>query len=361
MKNIYLDYNSTTPILPEILAEMQEYFAFSKPLNASSSHFYGQNARNLLEKSRNSILQNVMGSAWGEYNLIFTSSGSESNNTVINSFKNSKILYSNLEHSSISKPAENTENATKIYSNSSGIIFPENLVKMIKNIQPELVSIAYANNETGVIQNLAEIAKICSNYGVKLHTDACQALGKISCNFHEIKPDLITISSHKIYGPIGASAVIYKKNCKILPIILGGSQEFGARAGTENLYAIYGFSLACEMCEKFVEKYTEIQPLRDKIDARATELGHLVLCKSAARIPNTTMIAKANCNSSAEIMRLDLLGFSASSGSACSSGLHEESKIIANLQLSGEYSATTRFSLGIHTREDEINALLQVF
>ena len=359
IKNIYLDYNATTPILPEILVKMQELP--NLPMNASSPHSHGQFARNTLERARNLILKSVVGSAWMDYNVIFTSSGSESNNLIIQNFRNDNILYSNTEHSSIVKSAENTGNSMQICVNENGLIDLDNLSGAIKKFNPQLISISHANNETGVIQDISSIADICRLYNVKFHTDACQSFGKILCNFETIKPDIITVSSHKIYGPVGACAVIYKKNVNINPAIFGGGQEFGVRAGTENIYAIYGFSLATLFARlDLPNRYLQVEYLRDQIDENAIKLGHLPLCSSVQRIPNTTMIAKKNGNSSSEIMRLDMLGFSASSGSACSSGLHEESRVLSYLGISGEYKSTTRYSLGIWTSQDDVEKLFSI-
>jgi len=362
MQNVYLDYNSTTPVFPDIKKKMEENIP-NIPLNPSSVHKYGQIAREIIENARYDILKAIFPKSHNEYSLIFTSSGSESNNLVINSFNNEVILYSNIEHSSIIKPCEANDKSHTINVNKDGLIDIKFFASLVLKHKPKLISIMQANNEIGVIQDINKISKICKENSVILHTDASQSFGKIYCNFEDSLPDLITISSHKIYGPIGASAVIFNKNVKLIPQILGGGQEFYKKSGTENVSAIYGFSLACNLAIDFFPKqYIKSKLLRDKIDEYAILKKYKIVSKDALRLPNTTLIVKQNSNTSKEIMMLDMKGIMASGGSACSSGLYESNSILQKIFIPKEYqSCQIRFSLGICTLESDIDYLINAY
>ncbi len=358
-EKIYLDFNATTPLLPEIEEKMQNNLP-KIPLNPSSAHAFGQIARNILEEARHNILRSVFNSENHDYDLIFTSSGTESNNTIVKSFEGSQICCSAVEHPSILKLYE-TGLCEIVKITKDGDIDLNNLEKVLKNGNIKLVSIMHANNETGAIHNIDEISKITKKYGTFFHTDASQSFSKIKCDFISSNPDFITISSHKIYGPIGVSALIFKKNAPIKKLLFGGSQEFEKRAGTENIPAIYGFSLAAEMVDLFVQKYEKIRHLRDKIDEATITKGYEIACKKIDRIPNTTMILKPNSNTSLELMRFDLNGIMASGGSACSWGLQKSSKIPKILDFDKKFhDCTLRFSLGIDTKESEIDKLISL-
>ncbi|QED23319.1 cysteine desulfurase family protein [Candidatus Deianiraea vastatrix] len=356
MAKIYMDYNATTPVLPEILDEMKKFQ--NLPLNASSTHYYGRMARTVIEDARHGILQAIFPKNHSKYRLIFTSSGTEANNLAINSFSSKTILYSSLEHKSIKKPimmGKNADKSCEIPVLQNGEIDYIAMENLIKTQAPSLISVMHANNECGVIQNIDKIAEICRNNGLFFHTDASQSFGKIKCNFDEILPDMITISSHKIYGPIGVSALIYKSNVQIIPQILGGGQEFYLRSGTENVAGIYGFSLACKMAiSDFPEKYKNIAKMRDEIEKIAVSKGYFTLCQGINRIPNTTMICKNGQNTSMQLMFFDQKGIMVSGGSACSSGLVESSEICQKLGLdTGNSCSQIRFSLGLFTTDDE--------
>jgi cysteine desulfurase len=240
-QNIFLDYNATTPILPSALEALNA--AYSLPLNASSIHYFGREGKKLLQNARNSIALSL--DADGA-EIIFTSTGTEANNLAINGLKESKkIIVSAIEHPSILKPAE-TLGAAIISANSDGTINLSHLEELLHTHQAEkpLVSVTYANNETGVVQPINEIAELVFKYNGFFHCDASQAVGKVPFSFHNTRADIVTISAHKFGGAKGAAALIMKKGLHLQAHITGGGQEKGFRAGTENLPAIAAMAAA---------------------------------------------------------------------------------------------------------------------
>lgn len=358
-KKIYCDANATTHLFEVIEKRMQQDLP-KIPLNPSSTHAFGQIARDVLQSSRERVLSATMLNSIDSYDLIFTSSGTESNNTIMNSFDKNAICISQIEHPSIL----NTNPKFIANVDKNGLVDMENLEKILRENKIQLVSVMQANNESGVIQNIDEICKLAKKYNAFFHTDASQSFSKINCNFDKIQPDFITISSHKIYGPIGVSAIIFKKTAPIKKFLFGGSQEFERRAGTENIPAIYGFSLACEMSDYFVKEYEKIKQIRDKIDEIATKKGYEIASKNATRLPNTTMIFKPNANTSEELLKLDFNGILASGGSACSWGMQKSSQMPKILGLDEKFhNCTIRFSFGVEMNdifESLFNALKQI-
>lgn len=359
MQHIYLDHNSTTHLHKDIENLINTNIP-DIPTNASSLHSYGQTAKDILEQSRLDILKSVFPKNYNEYKLTFTSCGTESNNLAINSFADNGVIYSALEHPSVYKKSQTYINSAELNFDENTIVNFDELEAVIKTKNIKFASIIHANSEMGGIIDISKIAQICRKNECIFHTDASQSFGKINCNFDDILPDLITISSHKIYGPIGASALIYKKNLQLKPILFGGGQEFELRSGTENIRAIYGFSLACRIAvNDFPEIYKTKIELRNKVDAFAEKSGYIVIGKNLNRLPNTTMISKPNCNTSIELARLDIKGILASGGSACSYGMYDNSKIPIIFNLPQEYQkCTIRFSIGIDTNSSDIGYLI---
>ncbi|MEI7669108.1 MAG: cysteine desulfurase family protein [Pseudomonadota bacterium] len=349
----YLDYNATAPARPEVIAEINKIYEM--PLNASSVHNEGRIAKSIIDKSRNKIAE-IIGVFASE--IIFTASGTEANNWVIKSFSKNPIIVSAIEHLSILKAIDNP---LIIPVTSEGIIDLLALEKIIAT-QPTnfMASVMLANNETGVIQPIKEIAEIVHKFGGILHVDAVQAYGKIAINFNDLNCDIMTISAHKMGGIIGAAALIIKNNIPIKPMLLGGGQEKNRRAGTENIVAISAFSKASELID--LSQMNNLRIWLNKMEEEITLLGGKIIGKNSPRIPNTSCIFMPNVSSETQIISFDLEGISISAGSACSSGRIEASHVLKAMNLPDtEINNTIRLSAGWNTSEDEINKFSKIW
>lgn len=351
MRNIYLDHNSTTPILKEVIDGMMLYH--SMPLNPSSVHFYGQNAKKLVNDAKSKIKEMV--NADKSYELIFTASGTESNNIALSSFSDMKILVTTIEHPSIIKTAKEA----MIPVDTQGLVDLEALkILLQQEANPCLVSVMLANNETGVIQDIAEIAEIVHSYNGILHTDASQACGRIKVDLKHLDADMITISSHKMGGPGGASALLFKKHLNLKPIMYGGGQELRLRPGTQNVLVIIGFGIASEVAKSNHPKYEQLALMRNKMEERIlkTSPNTIIFSKDAPRLPNTSSFTMPEVDNDVQVIFFDTKGIAISAGAACSSG----SRGLPYVQMSMGYSEKTartsiRVSLGVNTNESEID------
>jgi len=268
---IYLDYAATTPVDPKVTKTMLPYFS-EKFGNTMSLHSFGQEVKQVLEESRE-VVAGLMKAQATE--IIFTSSATESNNLALkgiafaNKDKGQHIIISSIEHPCIMESAKWLEKRgfeiTRLKVDKCGLVDPEDVKKAIKK-NTILVSIMHANNEIGTIEPIEEIGKICKERDVYFHTDASQSFGKIPIDVNKMNIDLLTASSHKMYGPKGAACLFIKENVKIEPLLHGGGHESGLRSSTVNVSAIVGFTRACKICEKEMKKEAEKQiKLRDKL------------------------------------------------------------------------------------------------
>lgn len=348
----YLDYNATTPVRPQVAARVAELLA--EPHNASSVHFYGREGKKYLENARESIARAV--NAF-KNEVVFTSCGTEVNNMVLQAQHARRILVSAIEHSSIIKTVPEAE---RIPVDGDGVVRLEALAELLrKDERPVLVSLMLANNETGVLQPVAEAVRICRASGrdVLVHTDAAQALGKIPVDFSGLGVDMMTISAHKLGGTHGAAALVLRNDLPIKPLLTGGGQELGRRAGTENVAAISGFALAVELAQQDAGQWRRV---RGWLDALEEELlayaeGAIVFGKAVARLPGTTCISMPGVTSETQLMALDLSGIAVSAGSACSSGRIEASHVIRAMGYDNDVATTAiRISGGWGTQEDDI-------
>lgn len=369
LKKIYLDYASTTPIDPRVLKEMipilKEKFG-----NTMSLHSLGQEAKEILEESRKKIA-NFIGAKSNE--IIFTSSATESNNLVLkgiafaNRDKGNHIIISSIEHPCVMESAKWLESQgfeiTRIKVDKYGLVNPKNVKKEIKK-RTILVSIIHANNEIGTIQPIKEIGKIIKNFNIYFHTDAAQSLGKTLVNVKELGVDLLTGSSHKIYGPKGAAFLYVKEGTKITPLLHGGGHEMGLRSSTINIPAIFGFAKALEITKKEMKREKiKLERLRRKL-----EKGILKKIKGShlnghpqKRLPNITNFWFEGVEGESILIELDLLGVAASTGSACSSEKLEPSHVLLATGLKPwQAHGSLRLSLGRWTTEKEINYVLKV-
>ncbi|WHQ46608.1 MAG: aminotransferase class V-fold PLP-dependent enzyme [Candidatus Midichloria sp.] len=358
LNKIYFDHNATTRLLPEIKKELLELFQY--PLNASSTHANGRAAKYYLENARNRVKGLV--NADEQYNVVFTSSGTEANNLAILGIKNVNPLVSVIEHSSV---LDLVSRATiKILPN--GLI---NLAELEKTLavcgdQATLISVMLANNETGVIQPIKDIVSLAKNKGAIIHTDATQAPGKIAIDINDLGVDMMTISSHKFGGPMGAAALIYKKSLDLKPIIIGGGQEYRIRSGTHNIYAIHGFGVACFLEGKYRKLMAKVEPIRDYIEEEISAIAEqsVFFGKDAIRLPNTSSIGMPNVTAEAQTIHFDINSIAISNGSACSSGTSKLPHVYMAMGYSLEEAKTAiRISLGINNTYEEANKFVQVW
>jgi len=361
---VYFDHNATTSIHPEVLESMMPFLA-SQQGNPSSSHSFGKHVLAAIEEAREKVASSVNAHP---SQVIFTSSGTESNNTIINgiagSYPESHFAFSAIEHPCISEPIKSInamgfEN-TLIPVNSKGLL---NLSAISKHEQKKItfLSVMMANNETGVIQDMPSIVKWAKEQNIKIHTDAVQALGKIDIDFEELDVDAMTISSHKIYGPQGAAALILNKKIDLKPHMMGGGQERGLRSGTENIAAIVGFGKACERVQKnIVILNSKIKEYRFLLEKELKKLGAVIFAKQAKRLSNTTFFAFNNIDGSTLLTALDRKGYAIASGSACSSNNGEASHVLLAMGVNQELArGALRISLGTETKEGDIKSFLE--
>jgi len=330
--------------------------------NPSSIHRYGRLAHKAIEKARKQIASLINADP---SEILITSGGTESNNTALNgvAMKNpsSKIITSLIEHDAILEPckklSKNGFDIDYISVDSFGMINPADIENMISD-KTCLVSIMFGNNEVGTIQPISEITKICSNHNVLFHTDAVQAIGKVPINVKELGIDLLSISSHKLYGPKGIGALYIKNGVALDPVILGGGQEHGLRSGTENVANIVGFGKACEIAQNNLsENITHTKKLRDilvekifKEIPKVTLNGH-----TRSRLPNNAHFTFLGVNGEDLIIKLDEHGIAASTGSACSVNTQKASHVLESMGFSLEQiTGSLRLTMGIFNDEQEI-------
>ena len=336
----YLDHNATSSLRPEARAAMLA--ALECHGNASSVHGEGRAARKALEDARAELARAVGVIA---PMVVFTSGGSEANTMALSGAPVERLIVSAIEHPSVLEAARASGKPVEtIPVDGRGVIDLAQLQKMLDGPRA-LVSVMLANNETGVIQPVAEMARLARDHIV--HTDAVQALGKVPVNFGLLGVDMMTLSAHKAGGPLGAGALVIRDGLAIAPLIHGGGQELRRRAGTENVAAIAGFGAVAQMKQ-------DVAALRDRLE-QALE-GAVIFGRDAERLPNTTCFAQAGMSAETLLMAFDLEGIAVSSGSACSSGKVAKSHVLGAMGIAPEISkAAIRVSLGWNTTDDTID------
>lgn len=347
---VYLDYNATTPIRPEVIRLMGEVMA--EPGNASSIHGYGRTARKYIEDARGQIAKvfNV-----GPQQIIFNSGATEGNNTILKGFSGQRVITSAIEHASI---MESGVKAELIPVTPSGLVDLEAFKKLLaQEPKPALVSVMYVNNETGVIQPLAEISKLAKEAGALVHTDVSQAVGRISFTREDLGVDFMTFCAHKFGGPQGAGAIIMAAKAPLPKLLHGGGQERRQRAGTENVAAIAGFGLATEIAMNNLEQYQTLAVKRDKLEEMllASTNALRIHGRTEPRVANTISLSLSGTTSETLLLALDLEGVAISSGSACSSGTVKPSHVLMAMGVPEEEAkCSLRISLGWNTTDQDI-------
>ena len=369
MRRIYLDHSATTPVDLEVAELMMTYYT-EKYGNPSSVHSFGREAKQALEEARRQVAE-LIGATPQE--VTFTSGGTEADNLAILgtaaalSKKGKHLITSAIEHHAVLETCEylqkNGYELTVIPVDEEGIVLVEDVRKAIR---PDtiLISIMHANNEVGAIQPIVEIANLAKEHGITFHVDAVQSLGKIPINVKEMNIDLLTVSSHKIYGPKGVGALYIRKGVRIVPLAHGGSQEKRRRSGTENTPGIIGFGKACELIGKRMAEESELQTkLRDKLMNGILERIEYVKVNGPLgekRLPNNVNVSIRFVEGESLLLSLDMLGIAASSGSACTSGSLDPSHVLLAMGLVHEIAhGSLRFSLGHQNTEEEIDYVLE--
>lgn len=365
---IYLDWNATTPLRPEAREAMAAAWDISG--NPSSVHAEGRRARRLIEDARAIIAAPVAAKPEG---VVFSSGGTEANALALTpglrrgaGLPVQRLLVSAIEHASVLSggrfPAEAMET---IQVTRAGLLDLDHLRKLLDGGPPALVSVMLANNETGTVQPVAEVAEIVHAAGGLLHVDAIQAFGKIPFDINSIQADLVTLSGHKIGGPKGVGAVVLADGAQGLePLLRGGGQELGRRAGTENVAGISAFGAAAKAAMAALQAdAARVQGLRDRLEEGLRQTpGMIVFSSDVARLPNTTLFTVSGLKAETAVIGFDLAGIAVSSGSACSSGKVQPSHVLAAMGLGRELAqGAVRLSLGWSTSEEDIDLTLKAW
>lgn len=356
---LYLDYNATVPIRPEVIKLMAE--VMSEGGNPSSVHTLGRKAKARMEEAR-SIIASAINCR--PQMIVFTSGGTEANNMAILSTGKSRLITSTVEHDSVRSAASRFDGKVDYLAvDNNGQIDLDALEKLLKrDAENTIISILYANNETGVLQDIKKISTICHEAGAILHIDAIQALSKIPIDFKEMGVDLMSISSHKTGGPQGVGALVAHEKLPVKSFILGGGQELGRRGGTENIAGIAGFAKAVSMAEQSFQKMKMVEKWRDEIEQEIMEYSNeaLFFGKNSLRLPNVSTIYMPNVSSETQVMNFDLDKICISSGSACSSGKVKASHVIeAMVKDKNIASSTIRVSLGWASEHSDAEAFIK--
>ncbi len=352
MRRVYLDNNATTPVLPEIQEAMRPYFGEHFG-NASSIHHHGQETRAAVERARESVAK-LLGCRSAE--VVFTSGGTEADNLAIFGLARpgDHIISSTIEHHAVLNSCKHLEGkgieVTYLPVDGRGLIDPDDLRRGLR-ANTKLVTIMFANNETGVLQSVEEFGKICAEADVYFHTDAVQAASKVPIRVKEIGCDLLSISGHKLHAPQGVGALYVRKGTTLEPMLYGGSHERSRRAGTENVAGIVGLGKAAELAVRGLEngEASRIASLRDRLETTILENVEAAGVNSAGapRVPNTSNIYFDYIEGEAMVISLDLKGLAVSTGAACSSGAIEPSHVLTAMGLRPDRArASIRFSLG---------------
>jgi cysteine desulfurase len=350
----YLDWNATAPVRPEVRAAMAETLAGTG--NPSSVHRFGREAKRLLEQARTRVARLVNASS---SDIVFTSGGTEANHLALRGIPGRKIIVSAIEHDSVRWIAPD---AVIVSARPDGVIALDALERALEAEPcPALVSLMLANNETGVVQPVAEAGRIAHAHGALFHCDAVQAAGKIAVDAALLGADLLSLSGHKIGGPMGVGALIVAPDLPLHPLQTGGGQERGRRAGTENLPGIVGFGVAANIAAEALADLRSIVALRDLAETRLLAISpdahiHGV---EAPRLPNTICITMPGVPAATQVMALDLSGVMVSAGAACSSGKVRRSHVLEAMGVPREEAdGAIRISLGWSTTEEDIDQLV---
>jgi len=366
MRRAYLDNNATSPLLPEVFEAMKPYF-FEKFGNASSIHQQGQQSRAAVEQAREQVAELVN---CRPAEIVFTSGGTEGDNLALFGLvrPGDHVITSAVEHHAILNSCKRLEEigceVSYLPVDRNALVDPDDVRRAIRPTT-KLISIIFANNETGVLQAVNEIGSVAAEADVFFHTDAVQAAGKVPIDVKEIRCNLLTLTAHKMHGPQGAGALYVRKGTLLQPMFYGGRHERSRRAGTENLPGTVGLGKAAEIARLGFSdgSIDRMAGLRDRMERTIVDSIDQVSVNSAGapRVPNTTNIVFECLEGEAMVIALDLKGLSVSTGAACSSGAIEPSHVLTAMGLSPDRArASLRFSLGKQNTADDIDFALQL-
>jgi len=363
---VYLDHNATTPLAPAVLAAMLPWLE-SRFGNASSRHEYGRQARQAIDEARQRVAAAVNAHPT---EVVFTSGGSETNNLFVKgaaaSLKPGLLAVSAVEHPCVLKPAAQLAKqgwqVRQIAVDAAGRIDSADFADVLAS-KPRLLSVMLANNETGVLQDVAGLAAQARGTGAWFHSDAVQALGKLPVDFRALNAaglHALTLSAHKAGGPKGAAALVLDKRVELQPLIAGGGHERGLRSGTENVAAIVGFGIAAELAaQNLAEVPVRLRTLRERLESGLAALGARIFAVDAERLPNTTYFAFADIDGETLVGKLDREGFAVASGAACSSANPEPSHVLRAMGVAPEIArGAVRVSLGAGNTAQDIEQLI---
>ncbi len=373
MRPLYFDYNATTPVLPQIYDAMVPYF-MEKFGNPGCGHMWGMAARNAMDEARAKVARCI---GCGPEAVVFTSCATESNNMALRGiFQDASqgcLVISQIEHPAVLEPARELArqgiHVVQVPVDDRGVMdlhFLEDALAEAPPNGPKLMSIMLANNETGVLQPVAQAVERARAHGFVTHTDAAQAVGKIPVQVQELGVDMMTIAGHKLYAPKGIGALFVNPVLPLAPLLFGGGQEGGVRSGTENIPSIVALGEACFMASQDLDKEMQRQERLGELFYKGLrELGIEILLygKHAPRLPNTMCVGFKNLRAGDILSGLVGQDVAASAGAACHAGSGEEvsiSHVLEAMRIPREYAAgTIRFSWGRPTMEDDISQLLQ--
>jgi len=361
MEGIYLDYNSTTPTAPEVFEAMAPFFTdnFANPFNL---HRFGRRARGPVDDAREKVAA-LLGADSPE-EIVFTAGGSEADNLAVKGVafarrgRGRHVITSAVEHPAVLVTcewlADEGYDVTFLPPDDKGVIHPDVLAAAVRD-DTILVSVMHANNEVGTVEPVAELAAVARERGVLFHTDAVQSVGKIPVKVKDLGVDLLSISAHKFYGPKGVGALYVRSGVQLVPVIHGGHQEEGRRAGTHDTPGIIGLARALELAVASCgEEGERLGRLRDKLKDGVVALPSpvVVMTPGDNAIPNTLNVCFPGIDGEAVMMALDMEGISVATGSACATGSAEPSHVHTR--------GSVRFSLGKYTTEEDISRVLEV-
>jgi cysteine desulfurase len=367
VKRIYLDHNATTPLDPEVLEAMLPFLREDYG-NASSLHWFGQRARAAVEDAREEVAA-LIGAEPSE--IVFTGSGSESDNLALRGVMTRAraprrgLVTTGLEHHAVLRTAQALQKEGRpveiVPATGAGRVDVAAVDDRVDD-STALVSVMLANNETGVLQPVSEIAAPVHERGALIHCDAVQAAGKVPVSVGDLGVDLLTLSAHKIYGPKGVGALYARRGTSLTPLVTGGAQERNRRAGTLDVAGIVGFGAAAALArERLEDDAPRVAELRDRLEQQLLAVPGAVRNGEEPRVPNTTSVSFAGCDAEGLLMMLDLEGIAVSTGAACDAGGVEPSHVLKAMGLSPErVESSLRLSLGRSTSRSDVDRATEV-
>ncbi|MDP2240694.1 MAG: cysteine desulfurase family protein [Burkholderiales bacterium] len=363
MTHVYFDHNATTPLDDRVFEAMLPYLR-DEFGNASSRHEFGTVARKAVDRAREQVAA-LIGVQPAQ--VIFTSGGTEANNLFIKGAASylspGQIAVSSIEHPCVAQPAQELARAgwkpRKLAVTRDGAVDLADVEAALRE-PTGLMSVMLANNETGVIQDVAAVGERARAAGALMHTDAVQALGKIAVDFNALNVQAMTLSAHKIYGPKGAGALVVDKRLELRPLISGGGHERGQRSGTENVPAIVGFGAACELAAARIDELApRLAAMRERLERGLKTKGAVIFGTKAARIPNTSYFSIKGIDGEALVIELDKVGYAVAAGAACSSTSTEPSATLLAMGVAPELArGAVRFSAGAANTVEQVDEFL---